>query len=125
MGRIRSIVCLALLPGLVVVFGGCAGPEPRGTGRISEPARRETYTIRSPALVLGGAAEAQRRRLPYARPWWHSRNNAHLNVRPDGNVRAPTAYQIRIRDQQRSFSGRIHNHYEREVRSIQRGWVID
>jgi hypothetical protein len=114
---------------VAVLSMACVGcVEVRG---FSAAAGEETYTINAPQAVLPGEAAtpadppdgpADR---PIGRPWYASRNDAHLSHRRGAQMPTVTDLLIRTYDRQSSTSGRIYNHHRRTVDSYEYGSIAD
>jgi len=127
------------------VAASAAGCQ-RAPGPIMDAAamRGETYTVNPPQAVFdatsmhfgGGAADTARQQTAKGKPgagagrgrgetpWWVDRNDGRLNVRRGGNRSSVTDYVVHTEDRQRSFDGRIHNHYQRTRRSVEYGTLV-
>ncbi len=104
---------------------GCAGSQ-----RMSDAARAQTYSVRPPQAVFDSQAMREARARGVARgqlaspgqagrPWWASRNDGRLNVRP-GAATVPARSSVTVtRDRQQSFGDRIHNVYRRVETSVE------
>jgi len=117
--------------GVAMIMLGCAaGPETRRP--MAGPG--ETYTLYPPHAVLDSRRVHDARRStasspdPSAlavHPWWETRNDHRLNIRPNGAAMSSTAYEIYIDDAQRSFGDEIFNRHRRIFRSVERGVSYD
>lgn len=114
-----------LLAAATVMLAGCATYD-------RQVVRGETFTINAPHAVLDSPEVVRLRteRPPTAsavatndrgEPWWATRNDDRLAVRPGANQVRYQAYQIHVRDRQYSHDGKINNTYRREVRSFEHG----
>jgi len=113
---------------LSLALGGCGVRYDRP--RVAA----ETYTVNAPHAVVDSpqVIAARANRPPTAadvptnesgQPWWTTRNDDRLTVRPGSDEVDVTAYTIHIRDRQYWSGDHAHNTYRREFRSATRGWV--
>ena len=119
----HSTLGTAVLLALVAVaacLGGCQRPTSPGWDRAA--LHGETFTPRSPGLVLGNPTSPIAR--AYGPPWWAHRRDPRLNV--GGNVDRPEIvdYTVRTRDRQHSHDEHIHNSYHRSTRIRERRRLV-
>jgi len=118
----HQFVLLALA---IVMLAGCSTYDP-------VVVRDETFTINPPHAVFDSGQVVQLRSRPsttaaavatndQGQPWWSTRNDARLAVRPGANEVSYQSYHIYVRDRQYSHDGQVRNTYRREVRSFEYG----
>jgi len=108
---------------LIAFAFGVWGCERPGTPSWdSAELRAETFTNRSPALVLGRPASSEAR-AP-GRRWWYDRNDGRLNVGGDRGRSRVVDYEVRIRDRQHAHDDHVHDSYRRTVRTRERGRLV-
>lgn len=116
----RRILRSATLIGLVAGFWGCQQPGAPAWNRAE--LHGETFTDRSPSLVLGNPSPPAARADD--RPWWVDRRDNRLNVGGAPGRAEIVDYVIRTRDRQRSHDDHIHNDYSRSTRIRERGRLV-
>ncbi len=110
----RSILCL----GLIAAVTGCSSTYDQAV------LRGETFTINSPYVVLDTDELTEARantKTPSSSPWWMTRNDHRLNIRPDGNAATATTYVIRVDDYQRHTDEKVHDYYRRHFQGYTYG----
>lgn len=115
---------------LAASLGGCA------TQRYDrQMVAAETYTINAPQTVFDSpqTIAARANRPPTAadvptndrgQPWWTTRNDDRLAVRPGSDEVDVTAYSVYVRDRQYWSGDHARNTYRREFRSATRGLLV-
>lgn len=118
-GILGCAALLALVAG-AAGLGGCQRTASPGWDRAA--LHGETFTARSPGLVLGNPTSPVAR--AYGPPWWADRRDGKLNV--GGNLGRPEIvdYTVRTRDRQHSHDDHIHNSYHRSTRIRERGRLV-
>ena len=115
MRTVLSMLCLGIFASLT----GC-GSSPYDQAVL----RGETFTINSPYVVLDTDELAEKRAeltTDGQRPWWMTRNDGKLNIRPHGNVASATTYVIRVDDYQHNTDERVHDSYRRHFQGYTYG----
>ena len=117
---------IAWMLGLALWAGGCSQDR---SERVYDPQAiaAETYTLRSPALVMPGQLatdpdpQADESALM---PWWYNRNDSRLGVRTGPRPLQVTDYVTYTDDQQQSYSTFQHDVYRRSSRTIRYGQIV-
>jgi len=131
MAYLRFQLAVLLFVAGSALLSGCATAEyhPRMVAA-------ETYTVNPPQAVFDSppvvAGRQQRSSLAVdvptndqGQPWWTTRNDDRLAVRPGSSQVRVTRYQIHVRDRQYSYGDQVHNYYRREFHSHTAGQLVD
>lgn len=120
----RQIAILMLMLIGAVVFSGCEKHVAYNQQTLSQ----ETFTVNSPYAVLNAptlaVAESDRRMLGQGPGGWEYRNDGRLAVGADQPKGEIVIYEIRVRDDQHSTQGRVHDHYNQTSRSYRIGQYV-
>ena len=117
------------LAAMMLVTTGCANNVQRSAALSGE-----TYTQYPPQAVLDTPelAAYQQRRAQWAdegrvtdEPWWTSRNDERLNLRPGSNAASVTDSLIYVYDRQYSSGNHISNTYQRNSYSTTYGRITN
>lgn len=114
---------LCLIVGSAPALVGCA-PAAYSPAAI----QHETYTVNSPHVVLD-TPPVLAHRLKQAdstggtagQPWWMTRNDGRLNIRPGSNVARYRLDVVEVRDYQRTSENDVNDFHRRRVTSVQIG----
>ncbi len=107
----RAVLTILSILALAALLVGCQGTY--------DPAvlRGETFTINSPYVVLDSPELVKHRTTAVAsaeQPWWMTRNDARLNVRPGSNIAGFSENTVVTRDRQYNTDESIHDSYRRD-----------
>lgn len=96
-----------------VLLAGCQGTYDQAV------LRGETFTVNSPYVVLDTPEVVKHRTTTTqvasaGQPWWMSRNDGRLNVRPGSNIAGYSENTVVTRDRQYSTDEHIHDSYRRD-----------
>ena len=119
MKTFRNILAVALG---AAALGGCATEYEYDTAKL----KSESFTVTSPYVVLDGPAmryAAHDDAEAEAMPWWHSRNDARLNLRTAQSSYDATDYAVSVQDQQRTSTDQVNDTYYRTTYMYRRGAI--